>query len=379
MLDIFFRVVNGVATLFISALLFKLYRRKDLRFYQYWSYGFFFYGANIFLRLFVASMEMTALGFLAFVLNTVGFILIMTGIGELVDMAKKTLLVTVAVQISLILLGLLVDSSTVAWVALLAPHVLVILSLGFIFLRYDIDISLILIGWIPIFAVNLALAFNLLDIAYVDLVSAVSKLVVYKGMSEPIFSELADRLHKFFLGGIATDYEQEHVGGFYMVELGSISKAREIQWINRRVKKNKRNGVRTALFSFYDQITSADILEENREDLFLVRVMLGQTKLVNELDSQETVNDDMSHIQIVLQDIIKASREAAAPVEVIVYTLSNAIHTHGWKRIYAILTSTIWKLKESHVSLTCFYHPETHGNEAMTARFESMAEGVIRE
>jgi hypothetical protein len=380
MLEILFRVVNGAATILISVLLFKLYRRMDRRFYLYWSVGFLFYGVNIFLRLWVASMEVSALGLLAFVLNTVGFILIMTGIGELVGKARVTLLVTVVVQVSLTLLGLFAGSSAVAWLALLSPHVLIVLSLGVILFRYHVDISLILLGWVPIFAVNLALAYGALDIVYVDLVSAASKLVVYRGMSEPIFSELADSLHEFLLGGMAAEYEGEHLGGFYLVELGSASRAREIQWINRRVKENRRRGVRTVLFSFYDQITSGDISEENRGDLFLVRVLQGQTGLVNVFDSHETtVNDNPSHLYIVLQDIVEASVESTAPAEVIVYSLSNAIHVHGLNRMYATVTSMKMRLEESHVNLVCFIHPETHGEEGVTARFESMAEGVIRE
>lgn len=380
MLDVLFRVVNGAATLFISALLFKLFRLKARRFYQYWGLGFLFYGANILLRLFVASTELTAVGLLAFVLNILGFILIMTGIGELVNVARQTLLVTVAVQVLMILLGLLTDTSAVAWAALLVPHVLVILSLGVIFLRYDVDISLILVGWVPIFAVNLALALNLMDIAYVDLISAASKLVVYRGMSRPTFSGLADHLHEFMRGGIVTEYKRDHDGGFYLVDLGQAPRAREVQWINRRVMENSRRGVRTVLFSFYDQITYTDILEENRGDLYLVRVLQGQTRWVNVFDSHvTTVNDDMSHIQIMLSDVVEASGEATVPSEVIVYTLSNAIHTHGWSRVYTALTSLIWRLKENHVRLTCFYSPKTHEAEAVTVRFESMADGVIRE
>ena len=378
MLDTILRLTNGAITLFIFIFLLNYYRRTARRIYLYWSMGFLFYGANIIVRLFEASVGMTPLGFLAFLLNSLGFVLIITGIGELINRTRTVLIATLTVQAALILAAVTIKSSTIAWVILLTPHVLVVIALCYAYLRFNVDILLILLGWVPILLANLALASGALNVAYIDLFSGVSKIVVCRGMAKPTFSQLVENLRTFMLGGLAAEYGNGQPGGLYLVDLGKPKK-KEIQWIKARVEDNKRKGTRTVLLSLYGLIPPSLVADKDAQDFFHIDVRQGKVRAVKVLEGQNMVAaDNLDELKVVLMDIIAASRETTALTEVIVYTLSYMVHTHGWNRVYSMLLSMIKSLKEGNVRLTCFYHPETHQEKTMVARLETLAEDIIR-
>jgi hypothetical protein len=379
MLDVALRLTNGAITLLIFILLLNYYRRTSRRVYLYWSAGFLFYGANIMVRLFAPSVEMNPLGFLAFLLNSLGFVLIITGIGELINKTKTVLLVTLIIQVTLILASVLTGSSALAWVILLTPHLLVILSLGYAYARFRVDVRLMALGWVPILLANAALASGLLNIAIVDLISGASKIVIYRGMARPTFSQIVESLRTFMLGGLAAEYGTAQPGGLYLVDLGKPKKT-EAQWIKARIEDNKRKGTRTILLSMYGLMTPSQITDnDGPQDFFLIDVRQGQISAVKGIEGRSmVVNDSLNEIRIVLSDILAASRETTALTEVIVYTLSYIVHTHGWNQVYSMLLSMIKPLKESNVRLTCLYHPETHKEKDMVARMEALAEDIIR-
>jgi hypothetical protein len=195
-------VLNGLITLYICYLLYGLYKETKRRFFQYWSSGFFFYGANILLRIFIPAIEMNAIGLLALLLNIAGFILIMAGVGELVNRGRMTLAIGLIVQFALMGVVIMLDSELLAWVIVLSPHVLIVLSLGYMYVRYKVSIEPIILGWLALLAVNYALSANLLSILYVDIISTLAKVVVFLGMSQPTFF-LCGRLACFLAGGDA--------------------------------------------------------------------------------------------------------------------------------------------------------------------------------
>ena len=380
MIELFFRVVNGLITLYIFYLLFKLYNETKRQFYRYWSLGFLFYGANIILRIFVPTIEMNPLGFLAFLLNLLGFIIMMTGIGELINKAKVTFAVSLIIQIALSAVVFSGGSESLAWTMVLVPYLVIIISLGYLYFTYQVKIITIVIGWFAIFLANMALSFNYLDILYVDVMSILGKIIVYNGMVQPNFSFLADDLRKFILSGLPVEFSHDHDGGVILINLPKALRSQDAKWINDKVLKNKSQGVRTILFSFYDLIETSSITEDAKGSLYLVRIIPGHREFENLFENQViTINDDPSLIQIVLDDIVSASNETTVPTEIILYNLTNAIIIHGWNRMYSMILTKIPQLKKGKVKLTCFYYPEAHSDPTIVSKFESIADKIIRE
>lgn len=378
--ELLFRIINGLITLAIFYSLNRLYNKTKRRFYMFWSLGFLFYGVNILLRIFVPVIEMNPLGLLAFLLNILGFVIMMTGIGELVDTARMTLIISVLIQITLTISVLRGDSEQLAWVMVLSPYLVIIFSLAYLYARYDVKIGTIILGWVAIFLGNVALSFNYLDIIYVDIISTIGKLIVYYGMTQPTFSFLADDLRKFILSGVPIEFLADYRGGVGLINLSGYSRAQEIDWIKTRIHQNKSRGIRTILFSFYDLIAPSALDEDTRASLYLVRVIPGHRGLENIFDNQViTIDDDPNLIQIVLDDVITASGETTVPTEVLVYNLSNAIFIHGWTRLFSLVLTKIPKLKENQVKLSCFYNPEAHEDQSVITKFETLADEIIKE
>ena len=92
-----------------------------------------------------------------------------------------------------------------------------------------------------------------------------------------------------------------------------------------------------------------------------MRVQTGSKNMPNPFeDKVMSIGDDLSQLDLLFSDIVNMSNERQIGSEIILYSLSTVIHTHGWKRLYTFLTSKIPLVKSSIVHLTCFYYPETH-------------------
>ena len=379
MLSLITRLFNGFITLFIFYKLYILFKQTQRRFYLYWSTGFLFYGANIILRLFIPEIEINPIGVLAFLLNLLGFILMMSGIGELVNKAKITLMLTLTLQAILFLIMYRYDNESLAWVMLLVPHIVITSSLVYLYTRFKVDVLTIVVGWVPILMANIALSANLLDILYIDLISGVSKIIVYYGMSKPSFSVLVDDLREFMLTGMPSEYAEEHKSGITIIKMNTNSKSKEIEWIKHRIRDNNKRGIRTILFSYYDIIHPSVFQEELDEMLYLVRVMQDRNKYTSLFENKiTTVNDDLNILHRVISDIINASRETTIPADIIIYTLSQIILMKGSNRIYTIMVSKNPELKEGNVSLSCIIHPDVHEDHATVSKFESISRETIQ-
>ncbi len=384
MLDLFellTRLLNGGVTLAFFPLLYNLYRRTNRRFFLYWSLGFLLYGINIMLRVVAPEIIVSQLTLFIFFLTTMGFILIVTGIGELVNRTKYLLTTTLILPVILVIQYLMGgDWQYFIWFIVLSPYMFIVLSLILIMRFYNYDLKLLIAGWTYIFILNFAFAFNMMKPGFVDLLSAVAKVVIYWGMTMPSFAFIVDDLNSFIIGGIATEYHLPQSGEFTLVNLSSHTRDKEIAWIKNRVDVNSKKGIRTIIISYYDLITPTDIgMSDDNEDTYFVKVQTGSKNFPNPFETKVmTIGDDLSQLDLLLSDIIKLSNERQIGSEVILYSLSTIIHTHGWKRMYSFLTAKMPLIKTSYVHLTAFYYPETHETSADIVKFEIIADKIIR-
>ena len=380
-LNIVFRVFNCVVTLAIATLLLRIYRRNYRRFYLYWGVGYVFYGVNIFLRLFTPTeFDVSTLGVTAFLLMMLGFAFIVAGVGELVNQTRTLLVSTLSLLlIPLIQIILGREWVSFAFLVVLTPYLFMGLSLMVLNWKYGVDVQLQIAGWFNLFFVNLGFITKLVDPGFTDLTSTVAKVVIFMGMTQPRFSFLEDDLKQFLMGGIPVEYAISVEGNLSMVNQANISREKDRQWIKEKIISNSRKGIRTILLSIYDLITPKEIFEQNTEEnLYFVRVLSGSRSSLNTFEEKiMSINDDLNLLDILFTDVINYSNEKKIPCEIILYTLSHLIHTHGWRRVYSFMTSKNPVLKSSQVQLTCFYDKKSHEVESDIIKFERLADSVM--
>ncbi len=374
------RVANGLITLSFFPLLYILYRKTNRRFFQYWGLGFLFYGINIMLRVIAPEIIVSRLTLFIFFLTTSGFILIVTGIGELINRTRLLLSMTLILPVILLVQYVLGgDWQYFIWFIVLSPYMFIVVSLIVIMRMYSYDLKLLIAGWTNVLILNMAFAFEMMNPGFVDLLSSVAKIMIFWGMTQPSFAFIVDDLNRYIIGGIASEYHEVVNGQFTLVSMATQSREKEIAWIKGRISSNARKGIRTILLSYYDLITPDDLsLSDDEADTYFVRVQLGSKSFSTPFEEKVmTINDDLSQLNLLFSDIIKFSNERQIASEILVYSISTIIHTHGWKRLYTFLTSKIPIIKASSVNLTGFYYPETHENSADILKFEIMADKVV--
>ena len=380
-LNIIFRLFNCVVTLAIATLLLRIYRKINRRFYLYWGVGYVFYGVNIFLRLFTPTeFDVSTLGVIAFLLMMIGFTFIVAGVGELVNQTRTLLVSTLSLLlIPLIQIILGREWVSFAFLVVLTPYLFMGLSLMVLNWKYGVDVQLQIAGWFNLFFVNLGFITKLVDPGFTDLTSTVAKVVIFMGMTQPRFSFLEDDLKQFLMGGIPVEYAISVEGNLSMVNQANISREKDRQWIKEKIISNSRKGIRTILLSIYDLITPKEIFEQNTEEnLYFVRVLSGSRSSLNTFEEKiMSINDDLNQLDILFTDVINYSNEKKIPCEIILYTLSHLIHTHGWRRVYSFMTSKNPVLKSSQVQLTCFYDKKSHEVESDIIKFERLADSVM--
>lgn len=375
------RITNGLITLVFFPLLYNFYRKTKRRFFLYWGLGFLLYGINIMLRVIAPEIIVSRLTLFIFFLTTSGFILIVTGIGELIKKTRLVLSATLILPVLLLIQYVLGGNwQYFIWFIVLSPYVFIVVSLILIMRVYHYDLKMLIAGWSSVLILNMAFAFEMMNPGFVDLLSAVAKVTIYWGMTQPNFAFIVDDLNRFILGGIATEYHELITGQFTLVNLQNTTKDKEISWIKDRINYNSRKGIRTIIISYYDLITPDDIsFNDDSEDSYFVRVQMGSRGAVKAFEDKViTINDDLTQIDLLFSDIIKLSTERQISCELILSSLSTIIHTHGWKRMYSFMTSMIPSIKNSSVNLTMFYYPETHETRANIVKFEIMADNVIQ-
>lgn len=381
-LNLILRLINGLVTLYFAPSLYRTYRNTQRRFYLYWGLGYLFYGINIIIRLFTPEgIEISLGGMIAFFFVMLGFVFMVIGVGELIDKTKLMLASTLIIFLPALQYVFGTEWVPISLAFATLPYLFIALSLIIISWKWKVDLRLLSVGWIILLIVNIGFFINKIDPGFVDLLSTVSKIIIYIGMVQPSFSFLVDDLRSFLLGGIPTKYSTVIHGSLNLVNLKNATRERDVAWINERVDNNSKIGVRTVLITLYDLITARNITHyDENEDLYIVRILQGTRNILNTFEERiMSINDDLNQIDILFSDIINFSTERKVPCEIIIYTFSHMVHTHGWRRVYSFITTKIPLIKSSNVVLTGFYYPESHEKKSEILTFERMADSIINQ
>jgi len=379
-LEIPVRLINGLVTLGIAFFLLRIYQKNKKRFYSLWALGFFLYGLNIITR--IGTVPTIGQWLPAFLLLG-GFISIIAGIADLVD-RRRLILVVFILPLSLLMLSIVPFPETImiealGWVISIMPYLIITVSLLYIRMNYPSSLDLLIVGWLNLLLVNIAFPLNMMDIVYIDFLATFSKIIIFFGMLNPNFSLMVDELKRFLIAGVPSTYSNEVSGSFILVSSGPGNRKSEIDWMATRIEENATKGISTILISTYDLISQYELSNRGlSEKVFVVRMIPGGRGVFTNMDERlMTIDDDVNQLDILFTDLIKYSNERKINIEIIVFTLSSLIHTHGWKRIYSFMLSKIPTLRASNVQLLCFYYHDSHENISDIAKFETTADKVI--
>jgi hypothetical protein len=373
-------LVNGLVTIGFSPFLIKIYMRDRKQFFLFWGAGFLLYGVNIVIRAFANSGSYpTPALWVAYACYMSGFTLIVTGNGHLIGQTKAWLASSAAIIIIPVAVYLLSGPAALGWAATLSPFILTSASLVFIKRRSPVPLDVFILGWLALFIVNLAVPLSLLSPDIIEALAIIAKTVIFVGMISPKFSLLEDDVKRFLISGLPREYLVEPRGRLTLVNPEGKMRSEEVKWIKEKVAENSANGLKTMLVSLYDLISPLDLDTDGLgRDLYFVRMKPGGSHDIRVFqENVATMSDDPSKFDMYLSDVITYSAERNLRCDIILYTLTWIIHSHGWKRVYPPFLSMASKLKGSQVNVYCFYYPTTHSDNAEIAVFEKIADRVI--
>ncbi len=378
------RLCNGVLTVSFFPYLYNIYRKTRRRFYLLWGTGFLLYGVNILTRVILPliGFEDSINGQLfSFVLFLSGFVLIITGIGDLVNKARTMLLSALIIPIVIAAVVYFTTQPYVLGRAVsISPFLFISISLFFIRREHSASLDLFVVGWAILLLDNIALAVGMMSDVFVEVFAIFGKVVIFLGMTYPRFSFLVDDFRRFLMSGVPEAYLENNRNRLILVNPISGQRSEELQWIKDKIDENKVKAVRTILITTYDLISAADLASKgiDEKDLYLVRMLTGGRGTISVMKEHVvTINDDLNELDVFFSDIMFFSNERKISCQIIVYTISALIHTHGWKRVYSFLLSKMSQLKASNVQVYGVYYPETHTEKADITKFEKMADKLL--
>jgi hypothetical protein len=378
------RLINGIITIAFFPLLYRIFKRTHRRFYQLWGAGFLLYGVSVVLRASFPLIDLEnsiSAQLFSYVFILAGFILIITGIGDIVNKAKLMFVASMSLPLLLVALYFTSQPYDIGRAISLSPYVFVSVSL-LIFRRWHTPaLDLLTVGWGILLVDNIALALGMMNEIFVEIFAIFGKVVILVGMTYPRFSLLADDLRRFLISGLPTEYPENDKHRFTLLDSTSGERDDEIKWIKNKVNENSIRATRTILVTMYDLIAPPDLarggVDEN--ELYLVRMLVGGRGPINVFEEHTmTINDDMYELDVLFTEIISFSNDRKINCDIILYTLSSMVHTHGWKRVYSFLISKVQQIKESKVHVYAFYYPNTHEDRAEIAKFEKLFDNVMK-
>ncbi len=381
-LRVIVRLINGIFTITFFPYLINIYLKNHRKFYLYLGTGFLLYGINIVIRGLI-DYQLTrlpdSLHLVIFFFYTFAFVSILTGIGELLDRPKTALAISMVPFIVPAIANLYSVAETLAWMFSLIPYVLVVLSLYFIRRRYEAQLDLFIVGWLFLFMINIAIPLGWMTPIYTDLSAIIGKILIFIGIRNPRFSFLAEDIKRFLISGLPEEYPSSVDDHFILVTPVNGQREKEIEWISNKATENSRHGIRTILVTMYDLIVSKQLESKgmNRDDIYLVRMIPEGERVVQSIgDSVATMNDDLKQLKILTSEIIDFSNERNIRCNIILYSLSLAIHKYGAQEIFSSLLEQMPDIKSSNVQVYCFIYPDTH-NESEVAMFSRISDLVL--
>lgn len=376
-------LTNGYVALTCGVYLLHIYTRWGRRnyFHLFWALGFILYGVGVLFRF---SFQVTSL--LLGMLFTVSLTMFFIGTGFLFPKLKEVFLIVATITF-LVLLAAYSGFSDLLFVVAPIPYMLVASGIILLMKNYGKFFYSFFFGWIFLSIVDLAAFSGFLSWLYADILSILAKVLILYGAVNPMFAMVGVEMQRLlWRTSQAPPVKRSH---FTLIKCSKTSHLREISWIKQTVTDNTKKGIKTFLLILYDLISLPELEDLEflaHEDVHVVRVLreTEKAKLKEEHDIKifnkerfSVIKDDLTSLGLLISRIVRYSREKNVDCNILVYSLSWLIHTHGWRNIYLLLTYKIPEIKNSQVYLHAFYYPEIHENGVHRSTFEKLAEEIV--
>ena len=303
------RMLNGLFTVSFLPIIYGTYVKTKKRFYLLWGIGFFLYGLHIVLRIiFPIIFRDTPLQFymVSYLVQLIGFSLILSGIGDLVNRTRALLLSSLTVPVVIIILYFTTQPILLGYIVTLLPYFFISMSLLTVWWLTKANLEYFIIGWNILLLANLGNVVGYLHPIYVEILAIFGKIILLNGTRYRTFTFLVDDLTRFLISGRASEYSDFQGGQIQFVDLSRASKVEEMHWIKDRLVESSLRDERSILISTYDVISAHDLNKHglHGDDLYFIRMIQGRNPHTTVFDEHVmTINDDLVDLDILFMDV----------------------------------------------------------------------------
>lgn len=365
------QILNGAATI-VFGLIVLLYVSRG-RFYKHtfyytWSAAFIIYGGQILFRVYIDYFPFIVFSMIsALILFFVGIWSISRKKGFLY-ITSSFLLIVVFVTASLLAGFIPVELSYgLGQIVYYLPIIIAILYQRVLFGK---SVDKLALGWVLLLVSNISLWGAWTD----DIFSLFSKFLIFLGMMDQDFIITIEKVRDELQSPIPNaHFGEEEEGGLKLIRSSSVSKLKNLEFVNKKIKENLNNDLDTYLFSFQDTIPYSELRRIKWIKPEKIKVFLFSTS-VEKMKGEFTVLPmDLIHIGATLSEVIKKDKRSS----VFFMNLSLLIHVFGVYPVYNMLLDKMGALREEGVNLFTFFYPETHSDGSVISLFENISDEII--
>ena len=379
-LTIIINLVNSLLPFLFSWVLYKNYTRKHRRFYLLWFIGFVAYGMSNLLNSYNVFYEVSnpVNIYMVFLLSMISFSSIITGIGELINMARVSFLLTLGIPVILVILYLAGAPVNAINLFFMIPYIVITGVLLALKIKYNADLNTPILGFFIILLANIGYATGEMSINVSPIFSILGKSLLFYWMTMPRFSSFAEDF-KSFMTGVSTIKIDQYTSWVYMIETDSISGVNS--WIKQRVNERLTPDTRSVLVLLDDHITHGALKHSgliDETELYIIKCTHVHHQLGDIFSTRfMEISNDINELSILISDILEFIEINNTNTQLFFFDLSTLINNNGWKRVYTLLISLIPQLKSKNVQTYFIYTPGTQKNPHETEILRHLGDQII--
>jgi len=367
-------IVNGAVTFTLGSLIIYLIHIRRLKkniFYFAWALGFMAYGIEIILRNHIDEFSLALVG-------GVMYSFLALGAWGLSNLSLRKIVLAVPIIIGS---GFLYLTGSFPIALIPFPLALTLfyglISVGIIYNRaiFGRILDKLVLGWFFLLIVNILLWEQWI----IDIFAVFAKIVLFLGILDQEFILVAEkiRIAAQRYPSISPGVKQE--GGVNLIiPATDASLESEVRWMEDKIQENVRKGVDTYIFSFQDLPSHSDLRRMRWINPEKVFVLLFSSSSLKAKEEFTVFKMDITETGATLSELIRKYYNAEEGCAVIFTDLSVLIHSFNENDVFNMLLEKMGSLREAGVTLYAFFHPETHGNPAITNLFKNISDSVLK-
>ncbi|MBE0633529.1 hypothetical protein IH574_03070 [Candidatus Bathyarchaeota archaeon] len=273
--------------------------------------------------------------YMVFLLSIISFSSIVTGMGDLVKMARVSFLCTLGAPVIsgiLYLTGAPVNTINQFF---MLPYIVITGLLLALKLKYNADLNAPILGFFIVLLANLGYATGEMSITVTPIFSIIGKSLIFYWMTLPRFSYIAEDFESFMVGPTTPPLDQ-YSSWIYMIETNSISGVND--WIKQRINLRPTPDTRSILVLLDDHITQGALKHSgliDETELYIIKSTQGHHTVGKVFSGRfMEISTNIDELSILLSDILDFIEMNNTNTQLFFFDLSTLINNNGWKRVY---------------------------------------------